>query len=131
MEAGIPASTFPMDKQLEAVVYITRKLHWSRKEIGQLTPKQFGALLNELAYQEAIERYERLQMFASLLSIIHNAPISKPKIMRADDFIKLEYPTRWGETKPSIRGKSQTGKEMLAAVQLLNAAYGGAVIEKE
>jgi hypothetical protein len=87
-----------MDNGLvEAVVYAARKLHWNREEIGALTPAQFSEIVEELRYQEAVERYELLQIFATLLSVIHNAPISKPRIMKPKDFLKLEPPMRKSE----------------------------------
>ena len=87
-----------MDEGLiEAVVYAARKLHWSREQIGELTPAQFSEIVEELHYQEAIEKYELLKIFATFLSAIHNAPISKPKIMKPSDFLKLEPPMRRGE----------------------------------
>ena len=85
------------DGLVEAVVYAARKLHWNREEIGALTPAQFSEIVEELRYQEAIERYELLQILATLLSVIHNAPISKPKIMKPSDFLKLNPPMRKGE----------------------------------
>jgi len=84
------------DELVGAVVYAARKLHWTRKEIGDLTPAQFSEIVEELYYQEAVERYELLKMFSLFLAVIHNAPIPKqhPKIKQPEDFIKLEEPMR-------------------------------------
>jgi len=100
------------DRLVKAVVYAARKLHWNRKEIGALTPAQFSEIVEELYYQEAVERYELLQIFATLLSVIHNAPISKPKIMKSQDFFKLEPPMRKSEMLKKNIAENQVKKDI-------------------
>ncbi len=111
----------------EGIVYIARKLHWSLKDIGELSPGQFVTLLNELYYQESVDKYEQYSIINTLLSEIHNAPISKPKIRRPKDYYQLEMPLRHDEP----RKKKQSDAQMLAQVQALNAALGGDVVIKE
>jgi len=106
----------------ETIVYVARKLHWARSEIGRMKLPQFYALVNELQYQEQAEKYERYSFYNTLLSEIHNAPITKPKIRYPQDYYQIEEPLRFGE-KP--KQKKNTAKEMLNRVQALNAAFGG------
>ena len=83
----------------EAVVYIARKLGWNRKEIGELTPKQFRDLLSELYFQEAIENYREQYSVASILAAIYNTIPQKSghKALTAKDFLSGEMPTREGK----------------------------------
>lgn len=110
----------------EYIVYIARKMHWTKSEIYELTLPEFHALLDELYYQEAVEKYEQYSFYNVLLSEIHNAPITKPKIRKPKDYYQIELPLRDGETK-----KKQTDADMLAQVQVINAALGGNVVTRE
>ncbi len=86
----------------EAVVYLARKLHWTRGEIGELTPKQFNEILKELYYQESIDEYRRQYSTASILAAIYNTIPRKlgHKALTAKDFLSGDMPTRDGK-KPS------------------------------
>lgn len=86
----------------EAIVYLARKLHWTREEIGELTPKQFNELLKELYYQESVEEYRRQYSTASLLAAIYNTIPRKSghKALTAKDFLQGDMPTR-NDKKPS------------------------------
>ena len=76
---------------VEAIVYIARKLHWSREEIGKLTPQQFNAILEELAHQESIERYNQNYQVASILAAIYNTiPTKNRKVFKPSDFLEGE-----------------------------------------
>ena len=88
----------------EAVVYIARKLHWTRAEIGQLSPVQFNELLNELYYQELIDEYRRQHSIASLLAAIYNTIPRKrgSKVLKASDFLSGEMPERNPKPQDSL-----------------------------
>ncbi len=78
-----------MDEQeLAAIVYLARKLHWSRHEIGCLTPAQFNALLEELQFQELQEQYRHDFSVAAILAAIYNTiPTKSRRIYKPRDFI--------------------------------------------
>mgnify|MGYP001599216071 CR=1 FL=1 len=79
----------------ESVVYLARKLHWTREQIGALSPAQFNEILNEVYFQESVEDYHRQHSTACLLAAIYNTiPRKTNKALTAKDFIKGEAPTR-------------------------------------
>ncbi len=80
----------------EAVVFIARKLGWSREEIGALTPQQFVGIYNELAYQESVDVYRQQYSVASILAAIYNTIPRKRggKTFKASDVFKGEMPAR-------------------------------------
>ncbi len=83
------------------VVYLARKLGWSRDEIGALSPLQFLQIYNELAYQESIDTWLRQHSVAVLLAAIYNT-IPKQrggKTFEAKDFYDVSYPVRGGKDK--------------------------------
>ena len=88
----------------EAVVFIARKLGWSREEIGKLTPRQFADIYNELAYQESIETYRQQHAVASLLAAIYNTIPRKrgSKVLKASDFLKGDMPERNPKSQDSL-----------------------------
>ena len=94
---------------VSAIVYVARKFHWSRKEIGDLEPNQFTEIVNELQRQEAQEKHEHLSELAVLLSAISNAPIPRKnwRGKKSSDF----YPDI---NKGEDKGKSQNNLEKLA-----------------
>ncbi len=76
---------------IDGIVYVARKLHWTLKEIGELTPKQFNEILEELQFQEAQERYRQDHNTASILAAIANTiPSKSHKSYKARDFIGKE-----------------------------------------
>ena len=80
---------------LEAIVYMARKLHWSRKEIGKLTPKQFNEIIEELQFQESQERYREDHNVASILAAIANTiPSKSRRAYKAKDFLSYPEPRR-------------------------------------
>ena len=80
---------------IEAIVYLARKLHWSRKEIGKLTPSQFNELMEELQFQEAQERYRQDHGLASILAAIANTiPSKSHRTYKARDFLGYPEPKR-------------------------------------
>ena len=89
---------------IEAVVYLARKLGWNREEIGKLTPKQFNELLKELYYQESIDEYRRQYSTASILAAIYNTIPRKSghKALTAKDFLSGDIPTRDGKQPSPI-----------------------------
>ncbi len=92
---------------IEAIVYLARKLHWSRKEIGKLTPKQFNGLMEELQFQEAQEQYREDYNVASILAAIYNTiPRKNRKTFKPKDFL--------GRTEPRRQIKGQKPLEELA-----------------
>ena len=80
----------------EAIVYLARKLKWTRAEIGQLSPQQFNELLKEVYYQESVEEYRKQHGIASILAAIYNTIPRKrgSKIFKASDFLSGEMPVR-------------------------------------
>ena len=88
----------------EAVVFIARKLGWSREEIGKLTPLQFVQIYNELAYQESVDNYREQYSVASLLAAIYNTIPRRrgSKVYKASDFLKGNMPERNPKPQDSI-----------------------------
>jgi len=88
----------------EAIVYLARKLHWTRGEIGQLTPAQFNEILRELYHQEAVENYYKQHSVASILAAIYNTiPRQRgSKIYKASDFLKGDIPQRNPKPQDSL-----------------------------
>lgn len=88
----------------EVIVYLARKLHWTRSEIGKLTPKQFKELLKELYYQESVDEYRNQYFIASLLAAIYNTIPRKSghKSLTAKDFLSGDIPTRDGKPKSNV-----------------------------
>ena len=86
----------------ETIVYIARKLHWTRTEIGELSPGQFNELLKELYYQESVDEYRKMHSTASILAAIYNTIPQKSghKALTAKDFLSGDMPTRDGK-RPS------------------------------
>jgi hypothetical protein len=80
----------------EAVVYLARKLHWTRAEIGKLTPMQFSEILTEVYYQESVDNYIQKHSIASILAAIYNTIPRKrgSKAYKADDFLNGTKPER-------------------------------------
>ena len=80
----------------ESVVYLARKLHWSREEIGRLTPSQFNAILTELYFQESVDEWRRQHSVASIMAAIYNTIPRKrgAKACKSQDFLATEMPTR-------------------------------------
>ncbi len=91
----------PPEQKLEMVVYIARKMGWSREQIGNLSPIQFVTLYNELIFQESRDRWEAQQNLAMLLAAIYNTiPKSRGgKIFSSKDFYNVPQPMGAGEGK--------------------------------
>lgn len=88
----------------EAVIYVARKLHWSRKEIGKLTPAQLGAVLEELQFQEAQEQYREDYAMASILAAIYNTIPSKSRhVHKPREFLASPEPKRKVELKEAAK----------------------------
>lgn len=80
---------------IEAIVYLARKLHWSRKEIGELTLNQFNELIKELQSQEAQEQYRQDYSIASILAAIYNTiPTKSRRTFKPKDFLGKAEPQR-------------------------------------
>lgn len=88
----------------EAVVYLARKLHWTRDEIGKLTPAQFNEILKELHFQESLDIYRQQHSTASILAAIYNTIPRKrgSKTYKASDFLSGEAPVRDPKPKDSL-----------------------------
>ena len=79
----------------EAVVYIARKLHWTRAEIGQLSPIQFNEILKELYYQESVDEWRKMHTVATILAAIYNTiPRKNRGALKAGDFLNGGIPQR-------------------------------------
>ena len=76
---------------LEGIVYIARKLGWSRKEIGKLSPSQFNAILKELQRQEIQDEARKDYRVASLLAMMANCTQGK-RVYQPKDFLRNEHP---------------------------------------
>src|SRR3990167_1325391 len=80
----------------ELIVYLLRKTSLTRTEIGKLSPLQFEEVLKETYFQESVEEYRYQHSIASLLAAIYNTIPRKrgSKILKAEDFLKGEMPSR-------------------------------------
>lgn len=84
-----------MDNMIETIVYIARKLHWSKREIGKLTIEQCNDLMKELQFQEAREQYRQDFSIASILAAIYNTiPTKSRKTYKPRDFLAQQEPKR-------------------------------------
>jgi len=88
----------------EAVVYLARKLHWTREEIGKLTQAQFNEIIKEVSYQESIDEYRRQHSTASILAAIYNTIPRKrgSKVFKAEDFLRGGIPGRNPKQEDSL-----------------------------
>jgi len=74
---------------------MARKLHWTRAEIGQLSPAQFNAILKELYYQESVDEWRKMHTVANILAAIYNTiPRKNRGALKAGDFLSGGIPTR-------------------------------------
>lgn len=89
---------------IEAIVYLARKLHWAREEIGKLTPRQFNEILKEIYYQESVDTYREQYSVASILAAIYNTIPRKrgSKVYKANDFLKGDMPGRNPKPQDSL-----------------------------
>ncbi len=80
----------------EGIVYLARKLHWTREEIGKLAPLQFNELIREVYFQESVDTYREQYSIASLLAAIYNTIPRRrgSRIFKASDFLKGGMPER-------------------------------------
>lgn len=79
----------------EAIVYLARKLHWSREEIGKLTPSQTNEIIKEIQFQESQEQYRQDYNVASILAAIYNTiPTKSHKTFKPRDFLGRAEPQR-------------------------------------
>ena len=82
----------------EQIVYLARKLHWTRSEIGKLSPIQFNEILKELYYQESVDEWRKMHTVATILAAIYNTiPRKNRGALKAGDFLQGGIPQR--ETK--------------------------------
>ncbi len=102
----------------EAVVYIARKLHWSRKEIGKLTPSQTNEIIKEIQFQESQEQYRQDYNVASVLAAIYNTiPTKSHKVYKPRDFL--------GRAEPQRKTKKEKTLEELANDKGIKMPKGG------
>ena len=77
-----------IEQENEMVVYIARKLHWSRETIGRLSPAQLAVTFNHLQKQESQEEYNKNYRTASLMAAIYNTiPRKTHKVFTPKDFL--------------------------------------------
>ncbi len=88
----------------EMIVYLARKLHWTREQIGALTPSQFSEILKEVYFQESVDEWRKQYSVASILAAIYNTIPRKrgSKTFKASDFLSEEMPQRKSKSKDSI-----------------------------
>jgi hypothetical protein len=91
----------------ESIVYVLRKTSLTLNDIGELSPEQFKDLYRELLQQESEERFDRYSFYNVLLSTIHNAPISKPRIMNQNEFYQLREPHKVEKPKNTLKDLAQ------------------------
>ena len=80
----------------EGIIYLARKLHWTRGEIGKLSPIQFAEILKEVQFQESVDEWRKQYGIASILAAIYNTIPRKrgSKVLKPGDFLSGEMPTR-------------------------------------
>lgn len=85
----------------EQIVYLLRKTTLTRSEIGNLSPIQAVAILNEVYLQESQEIYREQHNLANLLAAIYNTiPRSRGgKVFHASDFLNSSMPGRETDKK--------------------------------
>ena len=87
----------------EAIVYIARKLHWTRSEIGKLSLEQFNEILRELYYQESVDEWRKMHTVATILAAIYNTiPRKNRSACKAGDFLSGGMPTRQNKKQDSL-----------------------------
>jgi hypothetical protein len=88
----------------EQIVYLARKLHWSREDIGNLTPAQFYEILKELYFQESVDEWRTQYSVASIMAAIYNTIPRKrgTGAVKAGDFLKGDMPKRVTKQEDSI-----------------------------
>lgn len=87
---------------IEAIVYLARKLHWSREQIGELSPEQLAELIGEIQYQEAVEEYQKNLRAGAIMAIIVNCtPRKGGRTYKATDFAG-QPPTRTSEVTEGL-----------------------------
>jgi len=93
----------------EVVVYLARKLHWTREEIGKLSPTQADGLVTELLYQESVERYNQNYQVASILAAIYNTIPRKrgSKALKASDFLAGSEPQRNPQPQTTLEEEAE------------------------
>ncbi len=80
---------------MEHIVYLARKLHWNREDIGKLHPIQAVELYNELVYQESVDEWQKQLCIANILAAIYNTvPTKSHKVYKATDFLSSDKPSR-------------------------------------
>jgi len=85
-----------MSLSTESIVYLARKLHWTRSEIGKLSPAQFNEILKELYFQESVDEWRKMHTVATILAAIYNTIPRKKgsQPIKAKDFLSSEMPER-------------------------------------
>ena len=88
----------------EAIVYLARKLHWTRSEIGKLSPRQFNEIIKELYYQESIDEWRRQYSVASIMAAIYNTiPRKRGRgACKPGDFLSGVMPQRENNKQDSL-----------------------------
>ena len=87
----------------ESIVYLARKLHWTRAEIGQLSPLQFNEILKELYYQESVDEWRKIHTVANILAAIYNTiPRKNRGALKAGDFLSGGIPAREAKKVDSL-----------------------------
>lgn len=101
------------EQKLEMVVYLARKLGWSREDIGRMTLLQFLQTYNELVYQESVDIWREQHNLANLMAAIYNTiPRGRgAKTFEAKDFYDAAPPTRGGEDRKLMTEVDQKATE--------------------
>ena len=88
----------------EGIVYLARKLHWTRADIGQLSPVVFNEILREVYHQESVDEYRAQYSVASILAAIYNTIPRRQgsKTFKASDFLRGDIPERNPRPQVSI-----------------------------
>ena len=98
--------------ELEHIVYLSRKLHWSKEEIGKLHPQQAVALYNEVVFQESVDEWGRQFEAANILAAIYNTiPTKSQRVYKPQDFLSSDKPIRGGERSQKVDKLEKSAEE--------------------
>lgn len=97
-----------------------RECGWTRADLTEFTPHGLSDMITDVRRWRDIENQERAFPVAQFTALVRNMFLEKgEKPFTPADFIPGMQPQK---------KKQQTPEEMLAVVKMLNAAFGGEVI---
>ena len=100
-----------IDIPMPTLVYLMRKLGWTRDQIEEYTLLEILALADEVQYQDMMERYEIQLNAGGIQAMIANTTPSKSKRRyKARDFAG-HMPMRVGDEQKLLDSASKTAKK--------------------